>query len=97
MVLVMTDSLAHAGPVLYPAPAGLAPSALYEVSINGKALFVYPCQVGAAVQDEHGTIDPNPPETTTPRPAKSSSSSPTAAKAACGIRSSPTQMALTWN
>jgi hypothetical protein len=69
MVLLMAAATAPADPVLHPAPDGLTPSAIYEVTVNGRPLFVYPCRVGAAVKDERGTLDPDPPETTTPRPA----------------------------
>ena len=68
-VVTMVTPSASAGPVLYPAPPGLEASPLYEVTVDGRPLFVYPCRVGAAVKDERGTLDPNPPETTTPRPA----------------------------
>lgn len=56
-------------PVLYSAPSKVTPSPLYQVEVDGRPLFVYPCTVGATVKDPSGAIDPNPPETTTPRPA----------------------------
>ena len=56
-------------PVLHPAPANMLPSPLYQVEVDGRPLFVYPCTVGGTVKDASGAIDPDPPETTTPRPA----------------------------
>lgn len=56
-------------PVLHPAPAKVTPSPIYQVEVAGRPLFVYPCTVGATVKDASGAIDPDPPETTTPRPA----------------------------
>lgn len=70
-VLPLLASLCAAAdlPVLYPAPANVTPSPLYQVEVEGRPLFVYPCTVGATVKDASGAIDPNPPETTSPRPA----------------------------
>jgi hypothetical protein len=45
------------------------PSPLYQVEVDDRPLFVYPCTVGATVKDANGAIDPDPPETSTPRPA----------------------------
>jgi len=67
--LLVASSVVRAEYVLHPAPPGLPPSPIYDVTVNGKHVFVYSCQVGAAVMDERGTLDPNPPETTMPRPA----------------------------
>jgi hypothetical protein len=67
--LLASVCMAAGSPVLYPAPDKVAASPLYEVEVDGKPLFVYPCTVGATVKDASGAIDPNPPETTTPRPA----------------------------
>ena len=47
----------------------MLPSPLYQVEVDGRPLFVYPCTVGGTVKDASGAIDPDPPETTTPRPA----------------------------
>ncbi len=54
--------------VIYPVPAGVAPSGLYEVEINGHPAFVYPCRVGD-IYDAKGNARPDPPETTTAQPA----------------------------
>jgi len=56
-------------PVLHSAPSKVIPSPLYQVEVDGQPLFVYPCTVGATVKDASGEIDPNPPETTSARPA----------------------------
>lgn len=54
--------------VVYPGPEEITPSDLYEVTVNGKPVFVYPCKVGTNF-DEQGNLLKDPPETTIPQPA----------------------------
>jgi len=54
---------------LYPGPAGIVPSPLYTVTVNGRPVFVYPVTVGDIVDPVTGQTDDDPPETTDPKPA----------------------------
>jgi len=66
---VLLPAGAYAGTAtIHPSPAGVAASPLYEVEVNGKPVFVYPCRVGD-IYDANGAVRKDPPETTTAQPA----------------------------
>jgi len=54
--------------ITYDAPKEIAASPFYTVAVNGRPVFVYPCQVGTIVDDK-GNLIPNRHELTAPAPA----------------------------
>ena len=73
MAAMCAAVLAEAAPskpqvITWAAPEGIVASPLYRVTVNGKPVFVYPCQVGT-IADEQGKLIPNRHELKTPAPA----------------------------
>lgn len=68
MVITMALTTAQAKVVTYPAPAGLTASPYYEVTVNGKSVFVYPITV-ATIADETGKLRPDRHMIDIPAPA----------------------------
>ena len=54
--------------ITYDAPAGIAASPYDRVAVNGRPVFVYPCQVGT-VADDDGKLIPDRHKVERPSPA----------------------------